>query len=149
MLKSVSSLLWLKGKNWNSVLAFYPVHRRSTFALSLLGSRCRPMLFRIENEYFELDEQVLLCVDVIEILSFKYALRRKSSTLLSVGHVWLQCLWFVYFMSIFFYFGLSNLMVFKGDARILVILGVACEHDTSLGYSTRVKLRDASVSYYS
>ena len=68
----------------------------STFTLSLLGSRTRPKRFRIENGHFHLDEQVLLCVDAIEIRSF--------------------C-------------ELLNLTTLKGDARILVILSVACKHD--------------------
>ena len=139
--KSSSSLFWFKRENWNPVLTFYPVHRMSTFTLSLLGSRCRPKTFRIENGYFELDEQVLLCVEVevIEILPFKYAQRRKSSLFPSVGHVWLQCLWFVYFMFISFVRELSNLTTFKGDARILGILGVSCQHDQSLGsYSSQI-----------
>ena len=130
--RPVLSYVW-KEKIGTQCWHFYPVHRMSTFTLSLLGSRCRPKRFRIENGYFELDEQVLLCVDVIEILPCKYALRRKSSLFPSVGHVWLQCLWFVYFMSISFFRVLSNLTTFKGDARMLKILDVSCQHDPLLG----------------
>ena len=109
----------------------------STFALSLLGSRCRPKRFRIENGYFDLD--ALLCVDAIAILPFTHAQRRKSSTLLCVvmsgSNVFDLCT-----SCPSFFRECSNLMTFKDDALILVILGVSCAHDTSLGsHSSEIK----------
>ena len=77
----------------------------------------------LSNGHFDLDEQVLLCVDAIEILSFEYVQRKESSTFLSVGHVWLWCLWFVYFMSIFFFswaLKLDDIQRWRADPHDLV-----------------------------
>ena len=76
----------------------------------------------LSNGHFDLDEQLLLCVDAIEILSFEYVQRKESPTLLSVGHVWLQCLWFVYFMSIFCFswaLKLDDIQRWRADPRDL------------------------------
>ena len=106
------SVHFISGQNGRSGVAqFSLVVQRKNLELSLGTLSCAQnvhvhtvpsrVVVALSNGHFDLDEQVLLCVDAIEIVSFEYVQRKESSTLLSVGHVWLQCIWFVYFMFIF------------------------------------------------